>query len=151
MMMSIMDGDSVYFGTHTPASERKQVAALCWRKRKGKREVLLITSRETRRWVIPKGWPMESLKDFNAAKTEAFEEAGVTGRISRQPLGRFRYNKIKGDVATPVSVTVYGLEVAVLHSNWPERRERKRDWFAPADAAERVVEVGLKSIILQVL
>ena len=64
---------------HHPA---QQIAALPFRKRRGKVEVLLITSRETKRWVIPKGWPMAGLKDFTSAKREALEEAGVTGQIS---------------------------------------------------------------------
>lgn len=136
---------------HKALRGRKQVAALCWRMKKGTREVLLITSRETRRWVIPKGWPMEDLKDFNAAKTEAFEEAGVKGRVSRTPLGRFSYDKIKRQGATRVAVTVYSLEIDDLLKSWPERLERRRQWFSCAEAADRVHETGLKAIILSLL
>jgi 8-oxo-dGTP pyrophosphatase MutT (NUDIX family) len=127
----------------------KQIAALCWRKKNGNHEVLLITSRETKRWVIPKGWPMDNLKDFNAAKTEAYEEAGVLGRVKRKPLGRFSYNKIGEDETRHVTVTVYGLEVKELLSKWPEKRERKREWFTVDEAALRVSEAGLKDIILR--
>jgi hypothetical protein len=71
----------------------QQVAALCWRKRKDGVEVMLVTSRETRRWVIPKGWPMEGLTDYNAARREALEEAGVEGHMKREPVGQFFYEK----------------------------------------------------------
>jgi 8-oxo-dGTP pyrophosphatase MutT (NUDIX family) len=128
---------------------RKQVAALCWRKKKTQIEVLLISSRETKRWVIPKGWPMDHLKDFNAAKTEAFEEAGVRGRVTRKPLGNFRYEKIKASGAIPVTVTVYGIEVHELTSNWPEKKQRKRQWFTVEDAAKRVNEAELKTLLLK--
>lgn len=126
---------------------RKQVAALCWRMKRGKREVLLITSRETKRWVIPKGWPMAGLKDFNAAKTEAFEEAGVRGRITRKPLGRFAYDKLLENDSLRVTVTVYGLAVAQLLKKWPEAKQRKREWYGLEDAAQLVGEEGLKDII----
>jgi 8-oxo-dGTP pyrophosphatase MutT (NUDIX family) len=129
-------------------AKHKQVAALCWRKKKKKREVLLITSRETRRWVIPKGWPMDGLKDFNAAKTEAYEEAGVTGRVTRKPLGKFLYDKIRRDSTTRVTVTVYGLEVHDMLKSWPEKSERKRTWFSFEEAAKLVDEAGLKAIFM---
>ena len=84
----------------------QQVAALCWRRRKGTVEVLLVTSRETRRWVIPKGWPMDGLADYNAARREAFEEAGVEGHMRREPLGTFFYEKRGKKEVLPVTVTV---------------------------------------------
>jgi 8-oxo-dGTP pyrophosphatase MutT (NUDIX family) len=127
----------------------KQVAALPWRMAKaGHYEVLLITSRETKRWVIPKGWPMEHLKDPNAAKQEAFEEAGVRGVIRRRPLGTFTYDKRKKDGSLlPVTVTVYGLRVVTLTPTWPERTQRQRKWFNLAEGAEAVLEPGLKQLI----
>jgi 8-oxo-dGTP pyrophosphatase MutT (NUDIX family) len=128
-------------------AKARQVAALCWRRRKGLVEVLLVTSRETKRWVIPKGWPMEGLKDFNAAKIEAFEEAGVDGRVARKPLGRFRYGKRKPDTVVPVRVEVYGLEVRRTKRSWPESKQRRREWFSVEGAAMRVQEAELKAII----
>jgi 8-oxo-dGTP pyrophosphatase MutT (NUDIX family) len=133
---------------HQPKRGRKQVAALCFRRKKGAVEVLLITSRETKRWVIPKGWPMERLKDFNAAKIEAYEEAGVTGRVWKKPLGRFAYDKITDHRSDRLNATVYALEVSKIFSRWPEKRERKRGWYSIEDAAALVNEVGLKDIIL---
>jgi 8-oxo-dGTP pyrophosphatase MutT (NUDIX family) len=126
----------------------KQVAALPWRKRKGRIEILLITSRETKRWVIPKGWPMVSLVDSNAAKEEAYEEAGVSGHIRRKSIGHFDYEKIQRDGRPhPIRVTVYPLEVADELKSWPEKRERKRQWFSVDDAVWHVNEAGLKDII----
>jgi len=125
----------------------QQIAALCWRKRKGAVEVLLVTSRETRRWVIPKGWPMEGLADFNAARREAFEEAGVEGRMRREPIGQYFYEKRGKKEVLPVTVTVYALEVVKKLKSWPEAKERERSWFSPHDAMLRVAEPGLKDIL----
>ncbi len=128
---------------------QKQVAALPWRKTKnGSVQVLLITSRETKRWVIPKGWPMKNLTDHNAAKTEAFEEAGVIGHIRRLAIGHFDYNKTyKRKDPAPMRVDVYLLRVEELLKKWPEANERKRKWFSVEEAAGLVAEPGLAAII----
>lgn len=128
-------------------SPLRQVAALCWRKRRNTFEVLLVTSRETRRWVIPKGWPMEGLADFNAARREAMEEAGVEGRMRREPLGEFSYEKRGKKKSWPVTVTVYALEVEKKRKAWPEMNERARSWFSTHEAVLRVAEPGLKTIL----
>lgn len=125
-----------------------QVGALCWRIRKGEPQILLVTSRETRRWIIPKGWPMPSLVHSNAAKQEAFEEAGVTGHIRRKPLGTYSYEKILADGSSqPCKVLVYVLEVEAKASDWQEQKMRDRKWFEPGEAAARVGEPGLKLLI----
>ncbi len=125
-----------------------QIAALPYRRQKKGIEVLLITSRETKRWVIPKGWPMEGKTDYEAAKTEAFEEAGIDGRIDHTPLGHFDYQKrLKSGDTKFVRVQVYGLHVSELKRNWPEKHQRKRKWFSPANAAQLVAEAQLKEII----
>ena len=131
----------------TEMAPLQQIAALCWRKRKGAVEVLLVTSRETRRWVIPKGWPMEGLAEFNAARREAFEEAGVEGRMRREPIGQYFYEKRGKKETLPVNVTVYALEVVKKLKSWPEAKERERSWFSPHDAMLRVAEPGLKDIL----
>ncbi len=111
-------------------------------------EVLLVTSRETRRWVIPKGWPMDHLIDSNAAKMEAFEEAGVDGHVKREAVGTYDYEKrlITGDMVA-CRVSVFALQVTEEHKKWPEKRERKRQWFKPHEAAWEVDEPGLKEIL----
>lgn len=126
-----------------------QIAALCFRvtKRHGC-QVLLVTSRDTGRWVIPKGWQMKKRTDPEAAQQEAFEEAGVEGRLIANPLGLFSYNKVLDDQRLqPCVVSVYPVEVARLRRNYPERGQRKRRWFSPAKAARRVAEPELQAIL----
>ena len=135
-----------------PATEQpsvaQQVAALCWRLRKGLVEVLLITSRETERWVIPKGWPMNGLSAAEAAAREAWEEAGVRGRVQSQPLGTYGYDKIIGPAQVKrCRVAVFALEVGGLKDRFPEMAERKRRWFAAADAAALVAEPDLSALL----
>ena len=126
----------------------KQVAALPYRKHGAGIEVLLITSRETKRWVIPKGWPMLHLADFNAARQEAFEEAGIEGEMGHKSIGSYFYDKRKkAGRVQPVQVTVYAMEVTRLLDAWPEKKQRKRRWYAAHEAAELVAEEGLKAII----
>ena len=116
----------------------------------GKPQVLLITSRETGRWVIPKGWPMSDRSDPKAALQEAFEEAGVKGQIVKKPVGTYRYVKImpKGTDDLDVEVTVYLLTVDEELRRWPEKDERIRDWVSPKVAASRVDEKELRDILL---
>ncbi len=127
---------------------QKQVAALPWRVKKARVEFLLVTSRETRRWVIPKGWPMDHLADFNAARLEAFEEAGIKGHLRRDALGTYDYDKrMKDGAAMPCRVHVFAMEVTEILKKWPEKGERKRDWFSAEDASWHVDEQGLKDMI----
>lgn len=131
------------------AKRLRQYAALPWRDTGHGIEILLITSRETRRWVIPKGWPMPGLTPVEAATREAFEEAGAGGVVAKKPLGRYHYDKrIKGGGALPVEVEVYGLEVMIRHPAWPEQGQRSERWFRPVEAAGLVAEPGLKKLIL---
>jgi len=125
----------------------RQVAALCFRKQKGKVEVLLITSRETKRWVIPKGWPMPPLTDYNAARREAFEEAGVEGRMRRKKFGSFSYAKLGAKASLTIRVDVYLLEVEREKKTWPEKHQRKRRWFGVDEAAHRIQEPQLRKLI----
>ena len=77
-----------------PGETRAQIAAMPIRRvADGSAEILLVTSRTTQRWIVPKGWPIKGLKDHDAAAREAFEEAGVVGRISEKPAGRYTYWK----------------------------------------------------------
>ena len=132
-------------------ARRKQVAALPYRKRGKGVDVLLITSRETKRWVIPKGWPMKGKKDWDAAATEAFEEAGIEGTIGRKSIGTYHYvkRKLSGDL--DCKVIVYPLEVKNQLKIWPEKAERKRRWFSAEAAAAVVTDDGLDAIIIATL
>ena len=111
--------------------------------------ILLVTSRETRRWVLPKGWREKGLAPHRLAAKEAFEEAGVVGEVQRRPIGRYDYLK-RGPRArvTPCCVRVFPLRVERLLDDWPERRQRQRRWFSPAEAALAVEEGGLVTLLL---
>lgn len=126
----------------------QQVAALCWRRHKNTLQFVLITSRDTGRWVIPKGWPVPGLAPSAAAANEAWEEAGVLGRISDQPLGDYLYLKMTSPVlSVRCAVTVFPLQVAELKRNFPEAKERRRRWFAADKAARLVDEPDLMSLL----
>lgn len=127
---------------------RKQIAALCWRYHHGDLEVLLITSRDTGRWVIPKGWPMKGKQDYEAAAQEAWEEAGVTGRAKKKPIGVFTYKKgVKSSRDLDCSVTIFPLKVDKLASRFPEKGQRRRKWMSPKKAANKVREPMLKQLL----
>lgn len=130
-------------------SAHRQFAALCWRMHGGAPEILLITSRDTGRWIVPKGWPIRGQSPHGVAAVEAWEEAGVEGRIAEESLGSFSYAKIlpKGDARTCL-VEVFPLKVGSLARHYPERRERRRKWFSAAKAARKVAEPELRSLIL---
>jgi len=122
-----------------------QVAAIC---RNAAGEVLLITSRGTGRWVIPKGWPMAGRSLAGAAAQEAWEEAGIRGTIGEDEIGRFTYDKDQDrGFAVPVEVRVFLLEATGQSRDFPEARERRARWFAPAEAAKLVAEPGLSRIL----
>jgi 8-oxo-dGTP pyrophosphatase MutT (NUDIX family) len=126
----------------------RQYAALPYRDRHGL-EILLLTSRETRRWVIPKGWPMKGLSPHGAAACEAIEEAGVFGRVSKKSIGEFQYIKrLKNGAPLQCTVGVFPLKVAKQLTHWPEQKERTAHWFAPAEACELVEEPDLGALIL---
>lgn len=128
----------------------RQIAALPFRRNNAGVEILLITSRTTKRWVIPKGWPMDGLKDYNAARVEAFEEAGVGGHMTRNRVGKFNYEKLHAtDGAKTLRVDVYALEVKTILRGWPEKSERKRQWFPAEQAATLVHEKELRKLILK--
>ncbi|AGT07550.1 NUDIX hydrolase [Paracoccus aminophilus JCM 7686] len=124
-----------------------QVAALCVDPATGK--VLLITSRGTGRWIIPKGWPMEGRTLGEAAAQEAWEEAGVRGTLSPDEIGSYRYDKLQDrGFAIPVEVKVFRIDVDALRRKFPEADQRNRDWFTPEHAAALVDESGLKKLLL---
>jgi 8-oxo-dGTP pyrophosphatase MutT (NUDIX family) len=128
---------------------RTQYAALPWRRTPdGGLEILLITSRETRRWVIPKGWPMRDFTPGVAAAREAFEEAGVVGKARRRSAGVYHYDKrLRSGRLQHVRVMVFPLEVTEVRDIWPEMVERDRLWTTQDDAASRVDEPELKALL----
>ena len=131
--------------------KRLQVAALCLRDTDAGREVLLITSRDTGRWILPKGWPIDGLTAPGAALQEAWEEAGVkTGTITEVPLGSYDYDKrLEGGVPVSVEVKVYAVEDVKLMDSYHEVEERNRRWLSPSEAAGLVDEPGLQDTLQQ--
>ena len=127
---------------------RRQVAALCWRRSAKGLRILLITSRDTGRWIIPKGWPMRNRTEAGAAAREAWEEAGLRGEIAPHGLGVYTYRKrlLHGDWL-PCVVRVYALEAREMLQKFPETGQRRARWFSPEKAAKRVWEPELKAII----
>jgi 8-oxo-dGTP pyrophosphatase MutT (NUDIX family) len=127
----------------------EQFAALPWRRRaQGGIEVLVITSRETRRWVLPKGWPMKDRTPAQAAAQEAYEEAGVIGEADDEPIGDYGYGKRLPDgVVQEVRVAVFAMEVFVEQMAWPEKDQREKLWTSPVAAADLVDEPELKTLI----
>lgn len=129
-----------------------QVAALCWRPCKGEIQVLLITSRRSGRWIIPKGWPIPGKDDAQSAVTEAWEEAGVRAEAAPVgPIGRFAYVKQPDNAQNGVPVTleadVYLIRVGDLARRYPEVGQRKRCWVTPRKAAVLVEEPRLQGIL----
>ncbi len=130
-------------------SRRVQYAALPYRVRQdGAVQIRLITSRETRRWVIPKGWPMKGLSPSKAAAREAYEEAGLLGSMSRKPVGMYSYEKRLSVRSVLCDVMVFPLKVKRKLQNWPERSQRVGFWFTIESAAFAVNEEELKMLIL---
>jgi len=112
-------------------------------------EFLLVTSRQTGRWVIPKGHPIAGLTPPLSAAQEAFEEAGIEGEVGAAALGAFRYRKrIRFLLPVMARVTVYPLRVTRERATWPEAHQRRRSWFSRADAAAAVEEAELRRMIL---
>ncbi len=128
---------------------RTQFAALPFRvKKKGEVEVLLISSLDTGRWIIPKGWPMDGMRPAEAAAEEAWEEAGIRGRVFDEVLGLYSYSKwLDEELSLPCIVVVFGLEVSHFDDSFPEAGARKRKWLSRKKAAQRVDEPELKQII----
>lgn len=124
------------------------MAALCWRGTSSSLEILLITSLNTKRWIMPKGWPMDGMTLAQSAAREAFEEAGVEGTVSATPIGNYPYLKEKKDGgAMACSVDVFALQVTGQAADWLEKDARELLWLPLAQAAAKVAEPGLRAIL----
>ena len=129
----------------------EQYAALCYRRMPEHRtaEVLVVTSRESGRWIVPKGWPIKGKKPHEVAAIEAFEEAGVRGKVKKKPFGYFTYLKQLGDdISAPCVVELHLLEVEQIFQDFPEKGQRRSEWVSFIEAASRVREPELKGLLL---
>jgi len=109
---------------------------------------MLVTSRDTGRWIIPKGWPIRRKAPHSSAAREALEEVGVVGRVGKAPIGTYFYKKrLAGGAIVTCEVQVFPLEVVRQQKHWPEKGEREFHWFSPTRAANAVQEAALGDII----
>jgi 8-oxo-dGTP pyrophosphatase MutT (NUDIX family) len=131
------------------AAKRVQYAALPYRRKADAHtQVMLVTSRESGRWVIPKGWPKKRQSPRASAAREAREEAGVVGEIGKNSIGSYSYRKrLKNGAVVACEVRVFPLKVKRQQKRWPERGEREIQWFSRAKAARVVRERALSDII----
>lgn len=126
-----------------------QYGAICWRMHRGRVEVLLITSRDTGRWVIPKGWPMCGREPAQAAVQEAWEEAGVKGKVDTDAIGAFGYDKVlRPGQVVPCRVNVFSVRVSELKRKYPEEKMRSRKWFGHEKASRLVAEPELRGLLM---
>ncbi len=141
---------------HSPTSRRKagacpvhsQAAALCYRIHQNRPEILLITTRRSGRWIIPRGWPILGLSPSETAEREAWEEAGAVGRCDKKAMGRYTYIKHRSKKRTLLcEVDVFAMLVSSLASDFPESDERKREWCVPEKAALRVNSLELSVLL----
>ena len=127
---------------------RSQFAALCFRMRQDKPEILLVTTRGSGRWILPKGWPMPGKTPAEAALIEAWEDAGVKGKAYDRCLGVFSYAKsLHPSHEAPCLALVYPVKVKTLLAKFPESDQRKRKWMRPKRAAKAVAEPELAQLL----
>lgn len=124
-----------------------QIAALVYRGNGKGLEILLVTSRETHRWILPKGWPIAGKTPAMTAEREAEEEAGIFGHAAKKPLGRYSAVKRIGETVLPCEIEVYALRFTKQKPKWKERGQRDCQWLPVAEAAETVAEPELAAII----
>lgn len=131
------------------ATHAQQFGALPYRHlEEGGVEVMLVTSRTTKRWIIPKGWPMGARAPHKVAEQEAMEEAGVEGRVHKRAVGFYHYNKLLSNgLGVHCRVDVFALHVMKQKSVWPERKHRDRRWLSLKEAAKLVGDADLAPLI----
>jgi 8-oxo-dGTP pyrophosphatase MutT (NUDIX family) len=129
-------------------TRKVQYAALPWRSTPAGIEVLLITTLNTRRWIVPKGWPLDGLAPHESAAQEALEEAGISGKIEPGAIGSFHYEKLrKNGERVSCAVDVFPLRVELQHKRWMEKGARELCWCSIQEALARIGEPGLRQLI----
>lgn len=124
-----------------------QYGALPWRITERGFEILLVTTRHSGQWILPKGWPIDGASPHASAEHEALEEAGVLGEIGETAIGAFRHNKKRKNTTLRCEVRIYPLRVTHQRADWPEKSERRARWFRLSDARAAVRSSELKAII----
>ena len=127
---------------------RTQFGALCWRIKNGTVQVLMVTSRTRQRWIIPKGWPVDGATPVEAARREAWEEAGVTGDADPTCIGLYSYVKdLPKNELLPCVVAIFPVKVRKKKSDWPEMNQRRRKWMTLKQAAKATDIKELSAIL----
>lgn len=127
------------------AKSCQQSAAVCCRlAAHGELEILLVTSRDTCRWILPKGNIEQKETAYQAAQREAFEEAGIEGKVHKKPIGFYSYLK---DGDRQLLVSVHLLRVTKNAAEFKEVGQRHQAWFRPAVAATLVDEPELRELL----
>jgi 8-oxo-dGTP pyrophosphatase MutT (NUDIX family) len=130
--------------------DSRQFAALPLMRQDGETLVMLVTSRETRRWILPKGWAEPGLAPHQLAAKEAFEEAGLVGEVDPTPVGTYRYAKrLRSGREVTLEVGVFALWVERQLEDWPERKQRETKWFTLSQAALAAEEGELVTLLLR--
>jgi 8-oxo-dGTP pyrophosphatase MutT (NUDIX family) len=133
----------------TKMGVRTQFGALCWRVRKDRIEVLLVHTRRRKRWIVPKGWPVEGQTPAQTAATEAYEEAGILGKVAPICIGLYSYTKYPRSNIDPLPcmVAVFPMKAEKILDTYPEKGQRKRKWVSTKRAAEMTREPELAQIL----
>jgi len=127
---------------------RLQIAALCYRWTDGTLEVLLVTSREKGRWILPKGWPELDQEAYETAVIEAYEEAGARGRSHKEAFGSFRsFKGLSNGLELRTKVLVFPIEVDHMLSSFPEKGQRRVCWMPISKAIEIADEPGARRLL----
>ncbi|WP_455474800.1 NUDIX hydrolase [Bartonella sp. B30(2025)] len=147
-----MNGNDIAYNKHIFLSDGRflQVGAMIYRIKNESLEFLLITSRRSGRWIIPKGWPVPNKSFAQAALQEAFEEAGIRGIIETSPIGTYEYEKSDLLIAKNKKICVYVFAVLHLYQEekWTEKSQRTYEWVSASEAIRRVKEPQLKELFL---
>ncbi len=125
----------------------KQSGTLPYREDGTGLRVLLVTSKETKRWIVPKGYLEPGLSARESAEFEAFEEAGVAGPVARSSIGSYSYRKRRDQGGGMHHVRVFPMKVERTFEDYPEAELREREWMAIDEAIERADDPGLKKLL----
>ncbi|XGV96122.1 MAG: NUDIX hydrolase [Leptolyngbya sp. BL-A-14] len=121
----------------------RQSSAIPYRLNDGMVEVLLITSTKHQHWIVPKGWIAWGFSAADSAVKEAWEEAGVTGRVLTPAFAVYPDRKW----GYPCQVEVFLLSVEVVRDEWPEANKRRRQWLSLPDAVKQAKGKPLKRLL----
>jgi 8-oxo-dGTP pyrophosphatase MutT (NUDIX family) len=124
-----------------------QYGAIPFRKKKGAVRLLLITTRRKGRWSVPKGWPIRKKSASGTAAQEAFEEAGLVGKVTKRPVGQFTSRKLRKNRVQNCRVKLYPFRVKKQKRNWPEMNQRRTRWVTPDEAQRLIHRAALRDIV----